>query len=529
MIAPNSIVGGRYRVVKALGGGGMKLVYLAEDLRLVARRCALAEMVDSFTSPDMQSQAVSAFQREADMLAELNNEHIPRIFDRFSEANHHYLVMEYIDGPTLDDELKKNGGKLKPERVIDIALQVLDTLDYLHNLAPPVIYRDLKPSNVMITREGQAKLIDFGIARHFQPLSNATMIGTQGYAPPEQYRGKVETRSDLYALGATMHHALSGRDPAAEAPFSFPSLRKLCPDLDPALSAIVDQSLAYDVVNRMPTAVEFKRRLLEAKNSSVSAAAAAGNASANNASAKPQMKLPLGASPASSARQSAAQNAVNSAVSSVSPVAPTMLSVSNEVTCPKCFRKIPADSRFCSYCPTDLRLATTSSRVTANPDAETFVLTPPPDIGNRLDYPSHRIANRLRYSRRHRLLIIAAIFVAGFLIAKFFAYVTTDSTEPPGDTGSAASSSISPPSAPSDIPPEPGAPETLNPRVANLRQALNASGYTSVHFRIEGDTVDLWGTVPSEFDRVAVQTIVFTTTGMISLRDRIRVQDEYGG
>ena len=105
--------------------------------------------------------------------------------------------------------------------MIDVALQVLDTLEYLHNLQPPVIYRDLKPSNVMLTPSGQVKLIDFGIARHFQPLSNATMIGTQGYAPPEQYRGKVETRSDLYALGATMHHALSGRDPALEPPFSF--------------------------------------------------------------------------------------------------------------------------------------------------------------------------------------------------------------------------------------------------------------------------------------------------------------------
>jgi serine/threonine protein kinase len=517
MIAPNSIIGGRYRVVKSLGGGGMKLVYLAEDLRLAARRCALAEMVDSFTSPDMQSQAVSAFQREADMLAQLNNEHIPRIFDRFSEANHHYLVMEYIDGPTLDDELRKNGGKLKPERVIDIALQILDTLDYLHNLAPPVIYRDLKPSNVMITSEGQAKLIDFGIARHFQPLSNATMIGTQGYAPPEQYRGKVETRSDLYALGATMHHALSGRDPASEAPFSFPSLRKLCPDLEPALSAIVDQSLAYDVVNRMPSAADFKRRLLEAKNNSSGVVATPGNASANNASAKPQMKLPLGASPASSTGQPPAQNAANSAASAspqISPAAPTMLSVSNEVTCPKCFRKIPADSRFCSYCPTDLRLATSSSRVTANPDAETFVLTPPQDIGNRLDYPRHRIARRLRYSPRHRLLIIAAIFVAGFLIAKFFAYVTTDSTEPAGDTGSAA------PSAPS---------AEIDPRLVALRNALDAQGYTSVQFQRVGDTIELWGTVPNGFDYARVQMIVVTTTGMISLEDHIRVQDEYGG
>src|SRR5882672_10347552 len=294
MIAPSTIVGGRYRVVRALGGGGMKLVYLAEDLRLAGRPCALAEMVDSITSPDLQQQAVAAFQREADMLAQLANEHIPRIFDRFSEANRHYLVMEYIDGDTLEDELRVNGGKLPPARVIEIALQILTTLEYLHNLEPPVIYRDLKPSNVMVTREGMAKLIDFGIARHFAPLSNATMIGTQGYAPPEQYRGRVETRSDLYALGATMHHALSGRDPAAEPPFSFPPLRKLCPDVDSSLAALVDQALAYDVVNRMHDATEFKRRLLEIESGEVKPSA---SATVNNrAGARPQLPLPLGKS-----------------------------------------------------------------------------------------------------------------------------------------------------------------------------------------------------------------------------------------
>src|SRR5271169_4468309 len=116
MIAPNTIVGGRYRVSRALGGGGMKLVYLAEDLRLSSRRCALAEMVDSFTSQEMQSQAVAAFQREADMLAELNNEHIPRIYDRFNEQNRHYLVMEYVDGVTLEQALKAAGGKLEQDR-----------------------------------------------------------------------------------------------------------------------------------------------------------------------------------------------------------------------------------------------------------------------------------------------------------------------------------------------------------------------------------------------------------------------------
>src|SRR5215467_10363644 len=109
MIEADTIVGGRYRVVKPLGGGGMKMVYLAEDLRLSSRRCALAEMVDSFTSPATQQQAVGNFQREADMLAQLSNEHIPRIFDRFSEENRHYLVMEYVDGVTLEQRLRTSG------------------------------------------------------------------------------------------------------------------------------------------------------------------------------------------------------------------------------------------------------------------------------------------------------------------------------------------------------------------------------------------------------------------------------------
>src|SRR5580700_4950135 len=292
MIAPNTIVGGRYRVTKPLGGGGMKLVYLAEDMRLASRPCALAEMVDSFTDPTMQQQAVTAFQREADMLAQLSNEHIPRVFDRFSEQNHHYLVMEYVDGTTLEDVLKTSGGKLGEASMIDIALQVLDTLQYLHNLAPPVVYRDLKPSNVMLGRNGQVKLIDFGIARFFLPQSNATMIGTQGYAPPEQYRGRAEARSDLYALGATMHHALSGRDPAAEPPFSFPPLRKLCPDLDPSLAALVDQALAYDVVNRMRDATEFRHRLIDLQNAAnepAKPAATAGSATptASRSAARP--------------------------------------------------------------------------------------------------------------------------------------------------------------------------------------------------------------------------------------------------
>ena len=334
MIEANSIIGGRYRVTKPLGGGGMKMVYLAEDMRLASRLCALAEMVDSFTDPTMQQQAVAAFQREADMLAQLSNEHIPRVFDRFSDQNHHYLVMEFIDGVTLEDELKANNGKLEADRVIDIALQVLDTLQYLHNLEPPVVYRDLKPSNVMLGRNGQVKLIDFGIARFFLPQSNATMIGTQGYAPPEQYRGRAESRSDLYALGATMHHALSGRDPAAEPPFSFPKLRTLCIDINPALADLVDQALEYDLVHRMADAAEFKERLLAIK-ASAPIAKLNGPGASPRLSGKPQMRLPLGGG---AARTTSA------------PEDATVILRTDESRCPSCRRTIPGDSRFCSFC-----------------------------------------------------------------------------------------------------------------------------------------------------------------------------------
>jgi serine/threonine protein kinase len=552
MIPANTIVGGRYRVTKALGGGGMKLVYLAEDLRLAARPCALAEMVDSFTSPDAQQQAVAAFQREADMLAQLNNEHIPRVFDRFSEANHHYLVMEYIDGVTIEDELREAGGKLPPPRVIDVALQVLDTLDYLHNLMPPVIYRDLKPSNIMVTREGQAKLIDFGIARHFQPLVNATMIGTQGYAPPEQYRGRVEARSDLYALGATMHHALSGRDPAAEPPFSFPPLRKLCPDLDPALAAVVDEALAYDVVNRISDAGEFKRRLnaIQLDGKATGTANAAGASSNNNASAKPQMKLPLGANVGAPRGNSAASANGPSIGSSAGPSSPTVLSVAQEIRCPSCARMIPIDSRFCSYCAVDLRggpRRSGSSRgrtPASSPSDETVILsaadaarsTPPPLPSRGFDSGETRMRRRRRV--RHPLLILAAIFAGTFIAARLLTTLTDTTPDANGYRGGSADV---PPEMPprSEAAPEPssGGDDEIGPgetsegaaRLAALRLALNAQNYTKVHFRLDGDTLILWGTVPSDFDRAEVQLLCATVGGVASLRDELQVRGSDGG
>ncbi|MGA7873620.1 MAG: protein kinase [Candidatus Binatus sp.] len=500
MIAANTIVGGRYRVTKPLGGGGMKLVYLAEDLRLAARPCALAEMVDSFTSPDTQRQAVAAFQREADMLAQLSNEHIPRVFDRFSDQNRHYLVMEFIDGITLEQKLKDSGGKLAEGEVIEVALQVLDTLEYLHNLEPPVIYRDLKPSNVMLTPSGQVKLIDFGIARLFQPLSNATMIGTQGYAPPEQYRGKVEFRSDLYALGATMHHALSGRDPALEPPFSFPALHSLCPDVTPALCELVDQALKYDVVLRMADAAEFRQRLMAIKSGAPVTMPQRNSSTA--AGARPQLKLPL------SGVKSKEQNAS----------APTMLSSQIDSECPRCGRSIPMDSNYCSFCAADVTGRLSALDRGATPEGQPIVLddvAPPGGYPGPIFHPRHR--------RRHRARMLALVVGGFFLIG----YLMFHSSQPQPSDGYPGPDYGGVPSVPNGGAPEPGEPVHTDPREVALRHALDAQGYTSVHFKMEGDTIILWGTVPTEADRLMIQTQVFLVARIFSIEDHLQVRDTF--
>ena len=497
MIAPNTIVGGRYRVTKPLGGGGMKLVYLAEDLRLAARPCALAEMVDSFTSPDTQKAAVTAFQREADMLAQLSNEHIPRVFDRFSDQNHHYLVMEFIDGITLEQKLKDAGGKLPESEVIDVALQVLDTLEYLHHLEPPVIYRDLKPSNVMLTPSEQVKLIDFGIARLFQPLSNATMIGTQGYAPPEQYRGKVEFRSDLYALGATMHHALSGRDPALEPPFSFPPLHTLCPDVTPALCDVIDQALKYDVVLRVADTAEFRQRLIAIKTGApitVPQRSASGG--------RPQLKLPLGGMPSREAQASA----------------PTVFSSQIEARCPRCGRGIPADSNFCSFCAADVTGRLSAVDRGATPEAQTIILN---DVASPGDYPERIFPRRRR--RRHGARSLAVIVGISFLLG----YLIFHSWQPQPSDGDTGPEYGSVPPVPDGGAPDASEPAHTTPREVALRQSLNALGYGSVHFKVDGDTIILWGTVPTEADRMMVQAQVFMVARMVSIVDHIQVRDRF--
>jgi serine/threonine protein kinase len=263
LLSGGHVLDRRYRVLEHIATGGMAHIYRVEDSRL-KNIYALKEMMDNFRLEEEKKDAVHRFIREAELLARLKHPSIPRIIDHFVENGRYYLVMDFINGEDLESALNKYPfGKFPEATLMPWIRQIADVLEYLHSLTPPVIYRDMKPSNILLDEDGKIFLIDFGIARLFMPQKKGTLIGTPGYAPPEQYKGEVDARSDIYSLAATIHHLITGRDPRTDVPFNFPPVKTLDPDANEFLSAIIDKALAYKTEDRYQSISEFKEALME--------------------------------------------------------------------------------------------------------------------------------------------------------------------------------------------------------------------------------------------------------------------------
>ena len=277
--------GGRYQIIGQLGQGGMGAVYLAKDMELFGRLCVVKQMRPFFATQSERRKAEEDFKREAEVLARLNHPghpRIPEVYGYFVEGMDQFLVMKYIEGESLERRLERLGRPLSETEVVRCAQEAANALVYLHSRQPqPVIHRDIKPANIIIDPEDRVWLVDFGLARAVVSGGARVMVaggktvaaGTPGYTPLEQWQMQPAPKSDIYALGATMHHLLTASDPRDRFT-SFPELdlnllrsfstfqplAELRPDVSPALSNLVARCLDPDPARR-PSAQQLEIEL----------------------------------------------------------------------------------------------------------------------------------------------------------------------------------------------------------------------------------------------------------------------------
>ena len=242
----------------------MAAVYKGRDTRTGAL-VAIKEMSFSAVSPEERSQAIQNFLAEARILSRLNHPNLPAFTDFFTEEARRYLVMEFIDGETLEDLLDRSGRPIPERRVLSWAKQLCDVLEYLHSQQPPVIFRDMKPGNIMLTRSGQIKLIDFGIARLFRnggpQVQDTQLLGTPGYAPPEQYgSAQTDERSDIYSLAMTLYHLMTCS--ISEKGFGLHNVHADFPQISPLVARALEKATELRPEDRYESIVVFRRALL---------------------------------------------------------------------------------------------------------------------------------------------------------------------------------------------------------------------------------------------------------------------------
>ncbi len=265
LLQTGTILENRYQIEGVIGTGGMSTVYSARDLRFsVVKPVAVKEMINRARDDMLRESAVIMFEREANVLASLQHPSIPKIHDYFTIGSQSYLVMELIPGQNLEKIIDQTQGFIPESQVISWTIELCDVLEYLHNQKPqPTVFRDMKPANIMITPDHRLVLVDFGIAKVFQGGQKGTMIGTEGYSPPEQYRGEATPSVDIYALGATLHHILTRKDPRIETPFTFSErpIREINPNVSIELEDIVITAVQYDPDDRFKDIFTMKMAL----------------------------------------------------------------------------------------------------------------------------------------------------------------------------------------------------------------------------------------------------------------------------
>ena len=245
-----------------IGHGGMASVYQAKDLKHDTN-CAIKEMSLSSVPPHEHAQAMHNFLAEATILSRLNHPNLPAFTDFFTEGSRHFLVMEYIEGNTLEELLEHNRGPFSERRVLGWARQLCDVLEYLHSQQPPVIFRDMKPGNIMLRRDGRIKLIDFGIARIFRHSGSrdTQMLGTPGFAPPEQYGiSQTDERSDIYSLAMTLFQLMTNA--VGEDGFGLQDIHATYPFISPVVARALEKATAPELENRYQSVAVFRRALL---------------------------------------------------------------------------------------------------------------------------------------------------------------------------------------------------------------------------------------------------------------------------
>ena len=261
MTRVGTVLGGKYEILKKIGQGGMSIVYVAMDTRL-NKQWAVKEIKQN---PKQDTRTLlKGLQMEANILKMVDHPVLPRIVDIINYNGTVFVVMDYIEGRPLSEVLKFEGAQPQ-EKVIEWAKDLCSALDYLHSMNPPIIYRDMKPSNIMLKPDGKVKLIDFGTAKEFdvESLADTTALGTRGYAAPEQFgdargRGihKTDARTDIYSLGATLYHVLTGKNPS-EPPYVIKPIRDWDPSLSSGLEKIINKCTMPNPEDRYQSCTEL--------------------------------------------------------------------------------------------------------------------------------------------------------------------------------------------------------------------------------------------------------------------------------